>query len=107
MKTIFGKVCISVRIFCTIPVTVAKAKSSFSKLGNLLKTWQRSTTGQERLNLHALLCTKNVLASIINFDEVINEFAVVKASKKHFNFSIIYVFNKVQLKNRFFSFSLK
>lgn len=66
LQTIFVNVCISLRIFCTIPVTVAEAERSFSNLGNSLKTWQRSTTSQDRLNSLALLSIENELASTIN-----------------------------------------
>lgn len=81
MQTIFGNICIGLRIFCTIPVTVAEAERSFSKLGNSLKTWQRSSTGQTRLGSLAGLSIEHTLASTINFDEVIEEFAHLKARK--------------------------
>lgn len=55
LQTIFGNACIGLRKFCAIPVTVAEAERSFSELGNALKTWQRSSTGQERLNSLARL----------------------------------------------------
>lgn len=94
--------CISLQIFCTILVTVAEAERSFNKLENSLKTKQRLTMGQERLNSLTFLCMENVSASTIHFDDVINEFVVLKARKKHFNFNIIYVFHKVKLKKYYF-----
>ncbi|XP_025192704.1 uncharacterized protein LOC112592770 [Melanaphis sacchari] len=84
VQTIFVNVCISLRIFCTIPVTVAEAERSFSNLGNSLKTWQRSTTSQERLNSLAILSMENELASTINFDDIITEFAELKARRIKF-----------------------
>lgn len=45
------------RIFGTIPVTTATAERSFSRL-KLLKTWLRSTVGQDRLNALTLLSLK-------------------------------------------------
>lgn len=47
-----------------------------------MKTWQRSATGQKRLNSLDRLCIENALASIINFDDIINEFTVLKAHTK-------------------------
>lgn len=75
MLTIFLNVCISLRIFCIILVTVVEVEMSFSNLRNLLKTWQRSTTSHEQLNSLALLSMDNALASIIHFDDIITEFA--------------------------------
>ncbi|XP_050919588.1 uncharacterized protein LOC127137146 [Lathyrus oleraceus] len=46
------------RILLTIPVTVASAERSFSKL-KLLKTYLRSTMSQERLNGLALIAIEN------------------------------------------------
>lgn len=40
---------------CTFPVTLVEVVRSFSKLRNLLKTWQKSTIVQERLDSLARL----------------------------------------------------
>lgn len=63
---------------------MAETERSFSKLGNSPKTWLRSTTGQGRLNLLALSWIENAMASTMNFDDVINKFAVLKVRKKIF-----------------------
>lgn len=54
LQSIYGEVCIALRIFCTLPVTVAGGQRAFSKL-NLVKSFLRSTMSQERLNNLAIL----------------------------------------------------
>ncbi len=54
LQSIFGEVCIALRIFCTLPVTVASGERVFSKL-KLIKSYLRSTMSQERLSNLAIL----------------------------------------------------
>ncbi|KAK2863758.1 hypothetical protein Q7C36_002912 [Tachysurus vachellii] len=61
LRSIFGEVCIALRIFCTLPVTVAGGERAFSKL-KLVKNYLRSTMSQERLNSLALLSIESKLA---------------------------------------------
>uniref|UniRef100_H3ASL1 Uncharacterized protein n=1 Tax=Latimeria chalumnae TaxID=7897 RepID=H3ASL1_LATCH len=42
LETIFGEICIAIRIFCTMPVTVAEGDRAFSKLF-IIKNYLRST----------------------------------------------------------------
>ena len=77
---IFGNICVTLRIFCTLPVTVASAERSFSKL-NLIKNFMRSTLTQERLNDLAVLSIESKLTRKIDFTSVINSFALKKARK--------------------------
>jgi hypothetical protein len=65
---------IAYRIWFTMPVTVASAERSFSKL-KLLKHYLRSTMSQERLNGLATLCIKKRLLDKIDIDTIINDFA--------------------------------
>lgn len=81
LESIFRNVCSAIRIFLTLPVTVSEAERAFSKLSNELKTWQRSSVSQERLNSLALLSIEHKLATQLNFDSVINDFATMKARK--------------------------
>ena len=62
----------------TIPVTVASAKRSFSKL-KLLKNYLRSTMSQERLNGLAILSIEKHLVKEIDYENFIKEFASKKA----------------------------
>jgi len=79
----FPTVSIAYRIMLTIPVTVASAERSFSKL-KLIKSYLRSTMSQERLNGLAILCIeKNVLENL-DFEEVINDFASQNARRSRF-----------------------
>ena len=61
----FPNALVAYRILLTIPVTVASAERSFSKL-KLLKTYMRSTMKQERLNGLATITLENdVIEDII------------------------------------------
>ena len=57
-----------------MPVTVASAERSFSKL-ELVKNYLRSNMSQERLNGLAILCIEKLLLDEIDIDMVINDFA--------------------------------
>ncbi|XP_065645369.1 zinc finger MYM-type protein 1-like [Hydra vulgaris] len=65
---------IAIRIFLTIPVTVATCERSFSKL-KLIKNYMRSTMGQERFSSLAIISIESEVANNIDFDDVISEFA--------------------------------
>ncbi|PWA34010.1 zinc finger MYM-type protein 1 [Artemisia annua] len=65
---------IAYRVLLTIPVTVASAERSFSKL-KLLKSYLRSTMSQERLNGLALIAIENDILESVNYDDLINNFA--------------------------------
>ena len=75
---------IAIRIFLTIPVTVATCERSFSKL-KLIKNYMRSKMGQERLSSLAIVLIENEVANNIDFDDVISEFASRKARKVTLN----------------------
>ncbi|XP_076951462.1 uncharacterized protein LOC143624843 [Bidens hawaiensis] len=57
-----------------IPLTVASAERSFSKL-KLLKTYMRFTMSQERLNGLAMISIESDVLESINYQELINSFA--------------------------------
>ncbi|XP_056392625.1 zinc finger MYM-type protein 1-like [Hyla sarda] len=71
------------KLFLTICVSVASCERSFSKL-KLIKNYLRSTMGQSRLSDLALLSVESELVQTIDFDEVINSFAALKARKAKF-----------------------
>jgi hypothetical protein len=65
-------------LFATLPVTVASAERSFSKL-KIIKTYLRSTISQDRLDGLALLAIENECAKQLNIDDLIDTFANSKA----------------------------
>ncbi len=85
MQSIFGEVCIALRIFFTLPVTVVSGERVFSKL-KLIKSYLRPTMSQERLNNLAILSIESLLALKRNFKDLIDDFASKKA--RHLAFGI-------------------
>ena len=66
LSGIFPNVRVVLRIFCTIPATVASAERSFSKL-KMIKNYLRSTMTQDRLNDLAILSIESDLAREVDF----------------------------------------
>ena len=79
----FPHVLVAYRILLTVPVTVASAERSFSKL-KLLKSYLRSTMSQERLNGLAILSIESKFLANINYDKVIDIFASKNARRHRF-----------------------
>src|SRR6218665_9 len=84
LESLFPNVVIALRIFCTIPVTVAEAERSFSKLKQI-KSVQRSVMKQDKLNGLATLAIENDLAKSLNYEDIINDFAAAKSRKVIFS----------------------
>ena len=80
ISNLFPNCCIALRIFCTLPVTVAEAERSFSHLARI-KNVIRSTMGQERLTDLSILAIECELARRVNFKDIIETFASRKARK--------------------------
>ncbi|XP_075634220.1 uncharacterized protein LOC142606769 [Castanea sativa] len=80
----FPNACIAYRILLTIPVTVASAERSFSKL-KLIKSYLRSTMSQERLSGLAILSIENEMLAELECKNLISNFASQKARKINFN----------------------
>nr|CAH7713143.1 unnamed protein product [Callosobruchus chinensis] len=76
----FPNVVVAMKIFLTMPVTVASCERSFSKL-KLIKTYLRSTMGQERLSGLAILSIEGDIARLLSYENVIKNFAMRKARK--------------------------
>ena len=68
-------------LFITLPLTVASAERSFSKL-KLIKTYLRSTMSQERLDDLAILSIENKEANKIDKTKLIRDFANIYARRK-------------------------
>lgn len=77
----FPNTIIAYRILLTIPVTVASAKRSFSKL-KLLKTYLRSTMSQEMLNGLTLIAVENDILETIKYEDLVNKFASKNIRRK-------------------------
>ena len=84
LENLLPNICISLRIFCTLSVSVAEAERSFSKL-NIVKNYLRSTMAQDRLQNLALLSIENELARRVNYKDVIRHFASIKARRIPFD----------------------
>ena len=69
----FPNATIAYRVMLTIPVTVASAERSFSKL-KLLKSYLRSTITQERLNDLSMIALEGDLLEKIDYECIIEEF---------------------------------
>lgn len=83
IQNTFPNAFIAYRILLTIPVTVASAERSFSRL-KLIKTYLRSSMSQERLSSLAMLSIESDTTAKIDFDEIIDDFAGMKARKVQF-----------------------
>ena len=79
----FPNACIAYRILLTIPVTVASAEKTFSKL-KLIKSFLRSTMSQERLSGLAILSIEKNMLEKIDYKSLINNFASKRARKMKF-----------------------
>nr|XP_046235720.1 uncharacterized protein LOC124054095 [Scatophagus argus] len=83
LTEIYPNLLTALRIGLTLPVTVAEAERSFSKL-KLIKTYLRSTMSQERLAGLAIISINHTIAQQISYDDVIDDFASKKARKVKF-----------------------
>ena len=80
LDTSFPNISIALRILLPIPITVASGECSFSKL-KLIKTYLLSSMSQERLVGLAMLSIENDIAADLDYTQVINKFAAIKARK--------------------------
>nr|KYP44643.1 Zinc finger MYM-type protein 5 [Cajanus cajan] len=76
----FPNTYIAYKILLTLPITVATAKRSFSKL-KLIKSYLRSTMLQDRLNGLAILSIESEILELLDYKILINNFATQKARK--------------------------
>lgn len=82
LEEVYPNLNIVLRVIITMPVTVASAERSFSRL-KLIKTYLRSTMSQERLSCLAQLSIENDVAAALNFENIIVEFSRKKS--RNFN----------------------
>jgi hypothetical protein len=79
----FQTVWVAYRILLTIPITVASAERSFSKL-KLIKTYLWTTISQERLSGLAMISIENEYLDKLNYDNLIEEFTLKYARRNNF-----------------------
>ena len=83
LKELYPNLWIALRIACTLPVTVASAERSFSKL-KLIKTYLRSWMGQNHLTGLAIISINHEIGKQLSYDDIIDDFASKKARKQKF-----------------------
>uniref|UniRef100_A0A3B5R5L1 DUF4371 domain-containing protein n=1 Tax=Xiphophorus maculatus TaxID=8083 RepID=A0A3B5R5L1_XIPMA len=67
LDLVFPNLTVALRIFLTMPLTVASAERSFSKM-KLIKTYLRSNMSNDRLSQLAVISIENNVARSISFD---------------------------------------
>ncbi|XP_076046741.1 zinc finger MYM-type protein 1-like [Oratosquilla oratoria] len=82
-EELYPNLWVALRIACTLPVTVASAERSFSKL-KLIKTYIRSSMGQERLSGLAIISINHEVGKDVLYEDIIDDFASKKARKQRF-----------------------
>uniref|UniRef100_A0A3B3XBU0 TTF-type domain-containing protein n=2 Tax=Poecilia mexicana TaxID=48701 RepID=A0A3B3XBU0_9TELE len=78
LDLVFPNLTVALRIFLTMPLTVASAERSFSKL-KLIKTYLRSNMSNDRLSQLAVISIENNVARSISFDAIIEKWASAKS----------------------------
>ncbi len=80
LAEIYPNMWVALRISATLPVTVAAAERSFSKL-KLIKTYLRSTMMQERLSGLSIISINDVVSNQLSYDDVVDDFAARKTGR--------------------------
>ena len=83
-----GDAHIAYRILLTIPVIVASAERSFSKL-KLIKSYLRSTMSPERLSELAILLIENKMLEELEYKNLINQLTSQKTKIIDFKWNIL------------------
>ena len=76
----FPNTCIAYRILLIIPITIASAERSVSKL-KLIKSYLRSTMSQKKLSRLAILSIENEMLEELEYKNLISQFASQKQEK--------------------------
>ncbi len=80
LTEIYPNMWIALRISATLPVTVAAAERSFSKL-KLIKNYLRSTIAQERLGGLSVIGINHVVSQLLYYNDIRDDFAAWKARR--------------------------
>ena len=107
LQSLFPNVFIALRLFLTLPVSVASAERSFSKL-KILKNYLRYTIGQNMLRSLASMSIETEIAEKHDYSYVIDCFADAKARKAFLKDSLLKMSHcATQASHNAFSDSLK
>lgn len=79
----FPNILVAYRVLLTVPITVASAERSFSKL-KLIKSYLRTTMTQDRLNGLAILSIEKNMLKAIDVEHIVEDFASKNARRSHF-----------------------
>ena len=82
-EDVFPNLRVALQILLTIAVSIASCERSFSKL-KIILSYLRASMGQDRLSDLALMSVEKEVLEQIDFDDIINQFAAVKARKINF-----------------------
>jgi len=82
-STTYSDVLSACLIYLTLPVTVASAERSFSKL-KLIKNYLRNSIGQDRLSNISILNIEKEKTADLDINKIINDFAAIKTRKINF-----------------------
>lgn len=91
MVSLFKELLTACVIFIALPVTVASAESSFSKL-KIIKNYLRNPMEQERLSNISILSIERSKTHELNINKIINDFALKRQEKKIFVSNFVYKF---------------
>ncbi|ESN97923.1 hypothetical protein HELRODRAFT_153844, partial [Helobdella robusta] len=80
---VFPNLRVALQILLTIAVSIASCERSFSKL-KIILSYLRASMGQDKLSDLALMSVEREVLEQIDFDDIINQFAAVKARKINF-----------------------
>ena len=80
LNEIFPNITIVLRIFLTLPVSVASGERSFSKL-KLIKNYLRSTMKEERLTDLSIISIESDILDSIDINDLIKNFVAAKARR--------------------------
>lgn len=83
LKELYPDLWIALRIACTLPVTVASAERSFSKL-KLIKTYLGSSMGQDCLTGLAIISINYETGKQLSYADISDDFASTTAMKHTF-----------------------
>lgn len=81
LHNLFPNITVALRIFLSIPVTVASGERSFSKL-RLIKNYLRSTMSQERLSNLSIISIESQSVDELNISDIVDHFAVKRSRLK-------------------------